>query len=129
MVYEKPSIKPPVVPPPVEVKDLSGNWQGQYNHPGTNELKKLSLQIAEDRSDLLTGTLAFDAGGTNASSCSVSGNYNPSTRFMLLIVSNCHGRVPNYLQGKIGFSRVNSSDHQVQGVDQMHDGLVNLSRQ
>jgi serine/threonine protein kinase len=129
MAYEKPATKPPVVPPPVEVKDLSGNWQGQYNHPGTNELKKLSLQIAEDRSDLLTGTLAFDAGGTNASSCSVSGNYNPSTRFMLLIVSNCHGRVPNYLQGKIGFAGVNSSDHQVQGVDQMHDGLVNMSRQ
>jgi hypothetical protein len=89
----------------------------------------LSLQIAENRSELLTGTLAFDAGGSNASFCSVSGNYNPNTRFMLLIVSGCHGHVPNYLQGKIGFSGVNSSDHQVQGVDQMHDGLVNMSRQ
>jgi hypothetical protein len=118
----------PVPAPAAEITDLSGNWQGEYNHPATNEIKKVNLHLSEDQMELLTGTLIFDPGGVNASSCPLNGNYNPRTKFMLLIVGTCHGRPPQYLKGKIGFTPVNSSDRQATGMDQVHDSLVRISR-
>lgn len=114
------------VAPAAEMKDLSGNWRGEYTH--SDQIKKVNLHISEDSADVLTGTLTFDAGGNNPSSCSLSGNYNPETKFMLLVIDACQGSPPNYLQGKVGFSPVNPSDRRVMGVDHMHDGLLSISR-
>jgi serine/threonine protein kinase len=127
-VQQNPATKPPVVPPPVESPSLSGIWQGEYNHPATKQTHKVSLQLSEGATDVLTGILIFDPGGSNGSSCSLTGHYNPQTKFMLLIVGTCHGNPPDYLQGKIGFGSVAPSDRRVMGVDQMHDGLLSISR-
>jgi serine/threonine protein kinase len=118
----------PVLVPAAEIAELSGSWQGEYNHPASKEIKKITLRISEDQMELLTGTLNFDPEGVNASSCSLSGNYNPRTKFLLLIVGACHGRPPEYLKGSIGFASVNSSDRQATGMDQVHDSLVRISR-
>jgi hypothetical protein len=123
-VHNNPTTEPPAVA--AENKDLSGNWQGEYTHRET--ITKVKLHLSQDPMDVMTGTLTFDAGGYSASSCSLTGNYNPRTRFMVLIVGTCQGTPPNYLQGRIGFSSVNPADHQLLGVDQMHDGLLGISR-
>jgi hypothetical protein len=125
---DEPETKAPSVAPPVEAPSLSGSWQGEYNHPGAKQSYKVSLQLSEGATDVLSGILIFDPDGSNASSCSLSGHYNPQTKFMLLIIGTCHGNPPDYLQGKIGFGSVDPSDQRVMGVDQMHDGVLNISR-
>jgi serine/threonine-protein kinase len=109
--------------------DLSGNWQGEYTNYGTNQITKVNLQMSKDRTDLLTGTLMFDSGGSNSASCAITGVYNPQSKFMLLDVGYCQGHPPAYLQGKIGFSSVEPTDHRVLGVDSLHNSLLSISRQ
>ncbi|HEX4426823.1 MAG TPA: protein kinase [Terriglobales bacterium] len=125
---DAPQAESPSVAPPVESPSLSGSWQGEYNHPATKQSYKVSLQLSEGATDVLTGILIFDPDGSNASSCSLTGHYNPQTKFMLLIIGTCHGSPPEYLQGKIGFGSVDPSDRRVMGVDQMHDGVLSISR-
>lgn len=115
--------------PSDRVPDFSGNWHGAYTNHDTNQVTKVNLQISEDRTDLLTGTLMFDPEGSNPVSCSLTGVYNPQTKFMLLSVSDCRGRPPNYLQGKIGFSSVKPADRRIFGVDSLHNCWLDISRQ
>jgi len=89
----------------------------------------VNLQMSKDRTDLLTGTLMFDSGGSNSASCAITGVYNPQSKFMLLDVGYCQGHPPAYLQGKIGFSSVEPTDHRVLGVDSLHNSLLSISRQ
>ena len=116
---------PPSAPP----SDLSGNWRGEYTNHDTNQITKVNLQISEDRTDLLTGTLIFDPGGSNSGACPLTGAYNSRTKFMLLSVGTCRGSPPDYLQGKIGFSAVKPTDRQVFGVDSVHNCWLDISRQ
>ncbi len=121
--------KPNRIPPSVPALDFSGNWHGEYTNHDTNQITKVNLQISEDSADVLTGTLLFDPGGSNSGSCSLTGVYNSQSKFLLLNVDNCRGRTPNYLQGKIGFSSVSSSDRRVFGVDSLHNCWLDISRQ
>jgi hypothetical protein len=116
-------------PPSAPAPDLSGNWQGEYRNHDTNQITKVSLQISKDSTDLITGTLIFDSEGSNAASCAITGVYNRQSKFMLLVVGNCQGHPPAYLQGKIGFSSVEPTARQVFGVDSLHNSLLNISRQ
>ncbi len=116
-------------PPSAPAPDLSGNWQGEYSNHDTNQITKVSLQISKDSTDLITGVLIFDSEGSNAASCAITGVYNRQSKFMLVVVGNCQGHPPAYLQGKIGFSSVEPTARQVFGVDSLHNSLLNISRQ
>jgi hypothetical protein len=109
---------------------LAGKWHGEYTYNDANEVSKVTLQISEDNGpERLTGTMTFDPDGNHASSCAMSGVYNPQTKFMLLKVGTCQGNPPDYLQGKIGFSSVELTAQQVFGVDPAHNSLLKISRQ
>ena len=110
---------------------LSGKWHGEYTNHDANAVIKVALQIAEDSSpDRLTGTLTFDAEGSNSASCAITGVYNPHSKFMLLNIGNCQGNPPAYFfEGKVGFSSVEVTARQVFGVDLAHNSLLNISRQ
>ena len=112
--------------PPSAPTDLTGNWQGEYTNTGL--ATKVSLQISKDSADLLTGTLIFDAGGSNSATCAITGAYNPQSKFMVLKVANCQGQPPAYLQGKIGFASVEVTATQMFGVDSAHNSFLNISR-
>ncbi len=120
----------PVAITPVSARTpgLSGDWYGDYTQQDTNQVTKVSLRVVEGSPNLLTGTLVFGSGGSNAASCALSGVYNSQNKFMLLVVGNCQGSPPAYLQGKIGFSSVEPTDRQIFGVDSVHNGLLNISR-
>jgi hypothetical protein len=118
----------PSAPASAPTPSLSGTWHGEYTNHDANQVTKVTLQISEDSADLLTGTLRFDPGGSNSASCAITGVYNPRSKFMLLKVGACQGHPPDYLQGKIGFSSVELSTHQVFGVDAAHNSLLNISR-
>jgi zinc-ribbon domain len=109
---------------------LAGKWHGEYTYNDANEVSKVTLQLSEDNGpERLTGTMTFDPDGNHASSCAMSGVYNPQTKFMLLKIGTCQGNAPDYLQGKIGFSSVELTARQVFGVDPAHNSLLNISRQ
>ncbi len=112
--------------PPNAPTDLTGNWQGEYTNTG--QATKVSLQISKDSSDLLTGTLIFDAGGSNSATCAITGVYNPRSKFLVLKVANCQGQPPDYLPGKIGFSSVEVTATQMVGVNSAHNSFLNISR-
>ena len=107
--------------------DLSGFWEGEYTN--TNQVTKVTLQIAKNSADLFTGTMVFDSGGTNSSRCTVGGVYNPQSKFLVVKVADCQGQPPAYLQGKIGFSSVELSAKQMFGVDSAHNSFLNITRQ
>jgi small GTP-binding protein len=112
-----------------QAPDLSGNWQGEYTNHVTNRITKVNLQISEDRTDLLTGTLMFDEGSSKPGVCSLTGVYNTQNNFMLLDVGSCKGTPPKCLQGKIGFSSVKPTDRRVFGVDSLQNCVLDMSRQ
>lgn len=116
---------------PVSAPGLSGKWHGDYTNHDANEVIKVTLQMTEDNSpERLTGTLRFDAEGSNSASCAISGVYNPHNKFMLLNIGSCQGNPPPYFfEGKIGFSSVELTARQVFGVDLAHNSLLNISRQ
>jgi hypothetical protein len=114
----------PAAAPPA---DLSGFWEGDYTN--TKQVSKVTLQISKNSTDLFTGTMVFDSGGPNSSKCTVSGVYNPQSKFMVVKVANCQGQPPAYLQGKIGFASVELSAKQMFGVDSAHNSFLNISRQ
>lgn len=119
-----------ITPAVVTSTSLAGSWHGDYTNADSNQVTKVSLKIVEEegRADALTGSLVFDAQGTNSASCSVAGVYNAQNKFMLLSISNCQGHPPGYLQGKIGFSSISPSDRQTFGVDSLHNSWLNISR-
>jgi hypothetical protein len=123
--------KPGDAPASVAGPSLSGKWHGEYTNHDANEVIKVTLQMTEDNNpDRLTGTLWFDAAGSNSASCPITGVYNPHNKFMLLNIGNCRGNPPAYFfEGKIGFSSVELAARQVFGVDPAHNSLLNISRQ
>ena len=107
---------------------MSGTWRGKYTNHDTNESTDVNIQLSENSAALLTGNLTFDPKGTPIS-CSLSGVYNPKTRFMVLVIDKCSGNPPDYLQGKIGFSSVGPADLHLFGVDSVHNCWLDISRQ
>jgi hypothetical protein len=109
---------------------FSGSWYGKCNHRDTNQVTNVSIRIAEDpATDLLTGTLIFDAGESKSSgSCSLTGTYSAKSKFMLLNLGSCHGDPPDYLNGQIGFSSVDRNDNRLVGVVSSHNAILDISR-
>lgn len=118
-----------ITPPSAQATDFSGDWQGEYTNRGTNHVTKINLHISRDSSDLLTGNLIVGSGSSSPATCAITGVYNVQSKFMLLSVSNCQGGPSSDLQGNIGFSSVGSTDRNIVGVDSLHNGLMNMSRQ
>ncbi len=112
---------------PRAAADLSGFWEGEYTN--TNQVSKVTLQIAKDSGGLLAGTMVFDDGGINSARCTIKGAYNAQNKFMVLQVAKCQGQPPTYLEGKIGFASVELSARQAFGVDSAHNSFLNISRQ
>ncbi len=110
------------------VPSMSGTWRGKYTNHDTNESTDVNIQLSENSAALLTGNLTFDPKGTPIS-CSLSGVYNPKTRFMVLVIDKCSGNPPDYLQGKIGFSSVGPADLHLFGVDSVHNCWLDITRQ
>jgi hypothetical protein len=113
----------------VDSTDLSGNWHGEYTQEDTDQITKVNLQVIEDSTNVLTGTLKFDSAGNASASCAIHGVYNSQNKFMFLVLDKCQGRPPADLQGKIGFSSVEPTAREVFGVDSLHNSLLNISRQ
>lgn len=106
---------------------LSGSWHGTFTHQSADQIANVTIHL-EDSAEMLTGTLTFDPGGENSSSCSLKGSYNLLRKFMVLLIGTCHGRPPNYLQGQIGFTSVNLSDRRIVGVEPRQNGVLDISR-
>jgi serine/threonine protein kinase len=124
---QTPTQPPPQPPPPAPAPTLAGRWTGQYKNETTGQGAQVSVQLS-DRSDMLSGIMSYDVGGRSSASCSVSGIYNATNKFMYLEIANCQGRPPSYLPGRMGFVSVNLDDRQIRGIDRAHNSWLEISK-
>jgi serine/threonine protein kinase len=107
---------------------LGGNWQGTYKNENWGQSARVRLSMSQ-QGDLLNGTMAYDQGGQNASSCTVSGIYNATKKSMYLQIGNCKGNAPRYLQqGKLGFLSVERNTRETRGMDPANNSWLEISR-